>query len=185
MVQHVSLSAAGDIHVCKGADTATAGKVVVANGAGGQSFLTSNAHGGCYFVNYATPYTLVYPSSYTKLNPVTTAVGIGFDFTEGLNARLTYTGTIPCKARIFANLSLDQSVGANRDIGIIIAVNGNAVAGSEIFTTAPSGLKQLVSSFYDVSLTTNDYVEAFVINLGGSGDIKVYSYVLSALAVRG
>lgn len=185
MVAHSSFTATADLHVCKGAATASAGQIAVFNGASGQSNMYTNPHGLVYFVNYAAPNTITYPSTYTKINPVTVAGGVAKEFTEGTNAILTYTGTIATKARIIANVTLDQSVGANRDIGLKIYKNGSAIAGSEIFTTSPSGLKQLITSIFDVSLVTNDYLEAYVINLGASGDVNIYAYTLTVLGVRG
>lgn len=185
MVQHVSLTTSSEIHVCKGADTATVGQLPFFDGAGGQVNAYSNPHGSCYFVNYAAPYMLAYPAAYTKLAPVTVAGGVSIEVTEGLNARITYIGDYATKARVFANLTVDQSVGASRDIGLMIHKNGNPVAGSEIFTTAPSGQKQLISSLFDLSLVKNDYLELYAKNFGASGDINVYAYVLSLLGVRG
>lgn len=187
MVQHATLTASSDIHVCKGADTATVGQLPFFDGAGGQANAYSNPHGMCYFVDstLAAPYVLTYPAAYTKLAPTTIAGGIGLEVTEGVNARITYTGQYPTKARAICNISLDQSVGANRDLGIRLYKNGNPIAGSEIFTTAPSGLKQLITSIFDLPLAQNDYLECYVKNFGGSGDINIYAFVLNLIGVRG
>lgn len=187
MTQHSTLTATADIHVCKGADTAAAGQLPFFNGAGGQVNAYSNPHGMCYFVDstLAAPYVLAYPAAYTKLAPVTIAGGTAIEMTEGVNARVTYTGTYATKAQVICNISLDQSIGANRDIGLKLYKNAGALAGSEIFTTAPSGTKQLITSIFDVSLATNDYIECYAKNFGASGDINVYAFVLTLIGVRG
>lgn len=187
MVQHATLTASSDIHVCKGADTAAVGQLPFFDGAGGQVNAYSNPHGMCYFVDstLAAPYVLTYPAAYTKLAPTTVAGGIGLEVTEGTNARLTYTGTYATKARVVCNITLDQSVGANRDIGLKIYKNGGAIASSEIFTTAPSGLKQLITTISDIPLAQSDYLECYAKNFGASGDINIYTFVLNLIGVRG
>lgn len=187
MVQHATLTASSDIHVCKGADTAAAGQLPFFNGAGGQVNAYSNPHGMCYFVDstLAAPYVLTYPAAYTKLAPTTIAGGVAIEVAEGTNARITYTGAYATKARVICNITLDQSVGANRDIGLKIYKNGGAIASSEIFTTTPSGLKQLITSITDISLVQNDYLECYARNFGASGDINIYAFVLNLIGVRG
>lgn len=185
MVQHATLTATADIHVCKGADTATVGQLPFFDGAGGQVNAYSNPHGMCYFVNYAAPYVLTYPATYTKIGATTIAGSTSIEVTEGVNARLTYTGAYATKGMVICNISLDQASGANRDIGIKLYKNGAAVDGSEIFTTTTTGLKQHLSSSYTIALAQNDYLEAYAINLGASGDINVYSFVLDVVGIRG
>lgn len=184
-VQHSTLTLSSDIHVCKGAETAAVGQLPFFTGTGGQVNAYSNPYGIIYFVNLATPYTLAYSASYQKINPVTVGGMVNIEVTEGVNARLTYTGVYPTKARVICNVSLDQSVGANRDLGLQLHKNGSPVVGSEIFTTAPSGAKQLITSIFDLSLAQNDYMEAYAANFGGSGDIKIYAFTLNLLGVRG
>lgn len=187
MVQHATLSASSDIHVCKGADTAAAGQLPFFNGAGGQVNAYSNPHGMCYFVDstLAAPYVLTYPSAYTKLAPTTIAGSTSIEVIEGTNARLTYTGAYATKGIIVCNISLDQASGADRNIGIQLYKNGSALAGSEIFTTTTTTLKQHLSAAFTVPLVQNDYIEAYAKNFGGSGDINVYSFTLDLLGIRG
>ena len=172
------------LHECKGAAGASSGKVPIATGAGAATFRYINPRGAIHFVNVASPYVLTYPSAFTKLAPTTVASGTAIECTEASTARLTYTGTGNIQARIIANLSIDQSIGANRDLELSIYKNGTIVAGSNIVTTAPSGMKQLITSMIDVTLTTNDYVEAFIKNNGASGDVNVYTYFLSMSSTR-
>lgn len=172
------------LHESKGASGASSGKVAIATGAGTATFRYLNPKGAIHFVNIASPYVLTYPAAFTKIAPTTVASGTAIECTEASTARLTYTGTGNIQARITANLSIDQSVGANRDLELVIYKNGTIVAGSNIVTTAPSGMKQLITSIIDTTLASNDYVEAFIKNNGASGDINVYTYYLSLASTR-
>lgn len=183
-IQHSAIADA-DLHETKGAAGAAAGKAPIASGAGAAPFHYVNPLGNIYFINYAAPNTIVFPTAYTKINPVTTAGGVSVEVTEGANARLTYTGALTSKFRAVCNLSFAQSAGANRDIGLKLFKNGSAVAGSEIFATTTSGVITLITSIFDVSLATNDYIECFVQNKGASGDVQIYSYLLNILGIRG
>lgn len=183
-VSHTALPDA-DLHVCKGASGASAGQVIVFDGAGGQNTKYANPRGAVYFVNIGTPYTLTYPSTYAKAAPTTTAVGLATEYTEATTARLTYTGTDTLDTRVLVNMSVDQSIGANRDIRAKVYKTGVAVANSEVIVTTTSGEKHLMAIIADVSLATNDYLEVYMQNDGASGDINIYSFYLTAFSMRG
>lgn len=183
-IQHSAIPDA-DLHELKGAASAAAGKVPIASGAGTSPFGFANPLGAVSFVNFGAPYTLLYPAVYTKLAPTTTAGGVPIEVTEANTARLTYTGSLTSKCRIMCNLSLSQASGAARDLGLAIYKNGSIVAGSETFIGTTSAVVAQVTTVFDVSLATNDYVECYVINRGASGDISVYSFALTLIGVRG
>ena len=183
-ISHKNLPNA-QLHECKGASAASAGQVSVANGAGASSYKYINPHGAVSFVNIASPLTITYPSAFTKVQPTTTAAGNSVQFTEANTARLTYTGSDNVVGKVVANLSVDQSIGADRDIEIAIYKNGSIITNSNIITTSPSGMKQLITSVALVSLATNDYLECYIKNRGASGDVKVYTFYLEAIAFRG
>lgn len=200
-----------NLHEPKGADSATAKKVYVADGAGSGSWvklgpqslsnLTTNgtagqfiavdgsgnfvfataAHGSIYFYNIASPYTLTYPSVFTKVAPTTVANGLARDVVEGTNARLTYSNTGPAKLDIVFNLSIDQTSGAARDLEFALYKNGTTkINGSNMIVTTESGIKHAVSCHSDVALESGDYVEVWGKNNGGSGDVRVYTMSLFA-----
>ena len=183
-IQHSAIADA-DLHQCKGAATAAAGKVPIASGAGTATFGFANPSGSISFINYAAPYVLAYPAAYTKLAPVTAAGTIPIEVTEGNNARLTYTGTATTKFKAVCNLSFSQASGAARDISIALHKNGVIVGGSEIFVSTTTAVIAPITTMFDVSLATNDYVECYVINRGASGDISVRSFVLSLIGLSG
>jgi len=185
MVAHASLPEA-DLHECKGASTATVGKTIIAGGAGTASFKYANPHGSIYYSDLATGTTITYPSAYTKVNPTTIANGTSVEFTEATTAKLTYTGTDSLDTRVLCNITLDQSVGADRDIYFKLYKNGSAVTGSETGVTTQSGKKVNISIQFDVAnLATNDYLEVYCKNTGASGDVKIYSFYLTAFGMRG
>lgn len=185
MVAHASLPEA-DLHECKGASTATVGKTPIAGGAGTATFKYANPHGSVYYSDLATGTTISYPSAYTKVAPTTTANGTAVEFTEATTAKLTYTGTDSLDCRVLCNITLDQNVAADRDVYFKIYKNGSAVTGSEVGTTVAQAQKHNVSLQFDIpNIATNDYIEIYCKNTGASGDVKIYSFYLTAFCMRG
>jgi hypothetical protein len=159
------------------ATNGVAGQFVAVDGAG-NFVLASAPSGNIYFYNVASPYTLTYPSAFTKAAPTTTAGGSPVLMTEGTNARLTYTGTSATTLDIAYSISLDQASGSARDIQAAVYKNGTLVNGTHSIITTTSGEKHLVASHAKVSVVTNDYVEIYLQNNGASGDIRIYSFGL-------
>lgn len=184
MAQHKDLTGA-DLHIIKGADVALIGTVPISNGAGDAPFATMIPKAAIYFVNTATPYTLTYPATATKVAVTSIAVGATSEFTAGLTGRITYIGTTTLYTRVLAKLSVDQSIGADRDLEFYVYKNGVLVTGSTSIQTTQTGKKESIILVADVELATNDYVEVFVKNNGVSGDINVYTYYLAAFSMRG
>lgn len=192
--KNVSSALSNTVYVANGAGTGSWSKVpaqgingissngsvnqlLASNADGSFSFVNSTAHGGVYFVNIGAPNVVTYPSVYTKINPTTNSSGASpIEFTEGTNARLTYTGTRSRHAVIQASVSLAQSSGADRDVRIAIYKNGALLVSSESIITAVSGSKRSLSTIVDTPVATNDYFEAYVKNDGASGDVSVYTF---------
>jgi hypothetical protein len=156
-----------------------AGDTITVNGSG-NFVLTGTPHGQVHFYDLATPYTLTYPSAFTNLAPTTTAGGVPSNFTEATTARLTYTGTDTVPVSITYSVSLDQTSGTNKDIVVAIYKNGSVSNGYSI-TTTQSGQKHTLSGVHTVSMSTNDYVELYVLNNGASGNIRLYAMQLNAI----
>jgi hypothetical protein len=208
-VSHASLTGA-NLHEPKGADTATANKVYVSNGSGsgtwqklappqlaglstngaanqviavdgtGSFLFIGSPHGQIDFFNIASPYTLSYPASYTKLAPTTTAGGVPSDFTETTTARLTYTGTDTVPISFTYSLSVDQSAASSRNIVVAIFKNGTITNGRSVSTVSKDVISNIVGTNV-VNAATNDYFEVYAYNTGVSGDIRVYSMQLNAI----
>lgn len=206
-VQHSAIADA-NLHQPKGAATAAANETIHADGAGATSWekvspphlsgLTANGsvgqhidsngdgtfsmaylpHGSVYFNNYGTPYVQTYNAAYAKIGATTTVSGTPVGFTEATTNRLTYTGATRPHFKVSWSLSLDQATAANRDISIAVYKNGSVVANSEAHTTTVSGDKKNLSGFSDVDLAVNDYLELWILNRGGSGNMNIYSLVL-------
>jgi hypothetical protein len=156
-----------------------AGDVLTVNGSG-DFVLSGTPHGQVDFYNLSTPYTLTYPSSFTKLAPTTTAGGIPSNFTESTNGRLTYTGTDTVPVFISYSVSLDQTSGADRDLVVAIYENGSISGGHSVITTT-TGQKHTMVGITTITMATNDYVELYIQNTGGSGNIRLYAMQLNAL----
>lgn len=162
---------------------ATVNQLLTANGSGGVTYTTA-PHGRVSFNNVSVPYTLTYPSTYTKIAATTTASGMAVSFTEGTTSRLTYTGTATSHAHIAVTLSVSQAVGANRDLRFKLYHNGVAVNSTEVIMTTASAIKVSTAMHADVELATNDYIEVYAQNDGGSGDIIIYGLYIFALGMR-
>jgi hypothetical protein len=156
-------------------ESATAGSPLVADGAGGVSFSSSRAKGRFY--SSTTP--TVNNSSYAKAAPTTVAGGSGVSFTEGTNARLTYTGSVTKLFNVtgFAIAFLQATAGSPGTLNFQIYKNGVAVSNSLTSVSSSGPDEKLAAPFnVDVSLATNDYIEVYV-NAGGS------SFTLSKLTL--
>lgn len=206
-IQHSAIPDA-QLHQPKGASTAAVNTTIKSDGAGGTSWskiappnldgLTTNGsvgmhidsngdgtfgmdylpHGSVYFNNYAAPYTQTYAAAYAKIGATLTASGTPVEFTEATTNRLTYTGPTRPHFKVSYSISLDQAVGANRDISVAVYQNGAIVPNSESHSTTTSGNKVVLSGFSDVNLTLNDYLELWILNRGGSGDMRIYAMQL-------
>jgi len=161
------------------ASNGVSGQFVAVDGAG-NFVLASAPSGSVYFYNTATPYTLTYPSAFTKAAPTTTGSGTPTLITEATTARLTYTGTAATSLDVAFSVSLDQASGGARDIQAAIFKNGTVVPGSHGIITTTSGEKHIIACHADVAVVQNDYIEVYLKNDGASGDVRVYSFSLSA-----
>lgn len=157
----------------------TVGQFVAVDGAG-NFILASAPSGSIYFYNISTPYTLTYPSTFTKAEPTTIASGTAVLMTEGTNARLTYTGVATVGLDVVFTVSVDQASGSARDIEAAIYKNGSLVNGSNAIITATSGEKHSITCHADVVVATNDYIELYMKNGGASGDIRIYTFSVFA-----
>ncbi len=206
-VQHSAITDA-NLHQPKGASTAAVNTTIKSDGAGGTSWskvtppnlngITTNGsvgmhidsngdgtfnmsytpHGSTYFSNIGAPYVQAYGAAYAKIGATTTVSGSPIDFTEATTNRLTYTGATRPHFRVVWMCSLDQSVGANRDISVAVYKNGVVLPNSEGITTTTSGNKVMVTGLADVDLTTSDYLELWIFNRGGGGNMNIYTMSL-------
>lgn len=157
----------------------TVGTFLSIDGTGNFVFLPA-PHGQCDFFDatLAAPYTLAATSTYQKLAPTTTAQGSPALFTEGTNARLTYTGVDSVSMAINYNLSLNIGSSA-KDVTIAVYKNGAIVNGRTVSTTS-SSTKINMSGMTIVEMATNDYVEVYA-KISANDTINVYGFNLNAI----
>lgn len=204
-IQH-SLLTGTDLHEPKGVSSATSGQVYEATGTGTgawvdnvpdadsitDAMIQANAitasklaysRGNCYYYDAVTGHTIAYSASAVKADPTTIASGYASDVTEGTNARLTYTGTPTAIGGARAYIALEQSTGSNKNIEIQMTKNGVLIPGGQTVATTVSGEIHSMYVEANVQLTTNDYVEVWIKNLGGSGDTVVHSLNLTTTVI--
>ncbi len=155
-----------------------AGQVVSVDGTGQFALKWIAAKGFTWHANIASPTTITFPTTYTKVNVVTTAGGSGVETTEGTNSRITYTGTPTRRVIINANINIGQSSGADRDIRVALYKNGVIIAQSETILTLHTADKYQLSTLAEVDAATSDYFELYIRNDGASGDVIVYGFNL-------
>jgi hypothetical protein len=153
------------LHEPKGAATAGAGEVYIANGSGGGVW--RNAHNyvnGYIAFDSATPaYQHSVTTSFTPLDP-TFSVSVSKEWTgeSSPNARLVYSGTYNTVAQVNFTLSYKNSSGSSRNLELIFYKNGSSLNGGHIVVTADSGSWHLATLADVGSFSTDDYLEVFV-----------------------
>jgi hypothetical protein len=157
----------------------TVGTFLSVDGSGNFVFLPA-PHGQCDFFDatLAAPYTLSATTSYQKLAPTTTTGGSPALFTEGTNARLTYTGDDTVSMAINYNLSLNIGSSA-KDVTIAVYKNG-AIANGRTVSTTSSSTKINISGMTVIDMATNDYVEIYA-KISATDTINVYGFNLNAI----
>jgi len=180
-IEHVNITDP-EIHEPKGlAAVTTANETYLSDGAGSGSWQHTNQHGGLYFNNVSSPYTLAATTSYQKLAPTTTATHL-HAFTHSNTGRLTYTGSATRHVFFTGTLSLDHSAGANRDITLSLYENGVLATGAEFIATTKSGEKIIYAIDWDLIMATNDYVEIWA-KISTATTINIYSMHFNCLGV--
>ena len=152
------------LHEPKGASTALAGQIYVADGAGSGDWVeNSRIFGGYLTFSTSSPYAHSVTTSDTVLNPTFgVSVNNGFTGLSSPNARLRYDGTAPINGAVQICLSFKNNSGTNRDLELIFRKNGSSLNGGHAIATATSGeWKTLVLSDYG-PFSTNDYLEVFI-----------------------
>lgn len=171
-VQHSAITEAQGIHEPKGVSTASSGQVYIADGAGSGDWRYL-PHSLCYYDNIGTGTTFTTPSSYTLINPVTSADSAPHGFTHNSAARLTYTGTETIDFTVMVSITLKHSSATLVDTFFQIYKNGTGVTGAQHATAALSGNYTHVSLISHLSLATNDYIEVY--GKTASGNIVIHS----------
>jgi hypothetical protein len=165
---NVNHSALSDpyLHEPKGASTAAAGEVYLANGAGSGAWTELSRYVNGYVAfNAVTPYAYQHSvtTAYTPLNPTfALEASNGFIASASPNARLVYTGTESIVASVNFTIAYKNDSGTLRDFELVFYKNGAVMNGGHIIVSAVSG-EWNSATLTDLStLNTNDYIEVFV-----------------------
>lgn len=98
-------------------------------------------------------------------------------FTATAAGRLTYTGTTTRVFKVDAHIS---ATGASDSptTSLLIAKNGTVIAGSEMATQLQNTHEESISTSWELSLVTGDYIELFIENNSNTVDILVDRAIL-------
>lgn len=102
------------------------------------------------------------------------------NFTASTAGRLTYTGASPRVFIVDVVITADTATGDNKVVSLYLAKNGAVIAGSEISVDVSNGVEKTLTSLWIVSLSTNNYLEAFIANDTDDVDILVPQAILRA-----
>jgi hypothetical protein len=151
------------LHEPKGVAAANAGEVYIADGAGSGDWTQKHRHvGGHLTFSTSSPYAHSTTTSDSALNPTFTLVdNNGFSGLSSPNARIQYDGTEDISAALTATFSIQQASGTNRQVEVVFYKNGSALAGSRVITTAASGEWHQITTAFNTTISTNDYIEVF------------------------
>ena len=102
----------------------------------------------------------------------TFAVNGTSNFTSDTTGRLTYTGGTTEVMRFMASVSIDVA-GTNQELTVHLAKNGVVIPAAKISRVVSSGATGNVGVFYNISMTSSDYLEVFVSNDTSTNNITV------------
>ena len=99
-------------------------------------------------------------------------------FTGTAAGRLTYNGAKDVTVPITASLTVEPVSGGSIDISIEIAINGVVASGSKRVGNASSGNPTSITVPWQEVLSSTDFIEVFVANEDGTGNVLVSSAIL-------
>ena len=108
----------------------------------------------------------------------TFTVGIQSGFTGDTTGKIVYNNT---ETRVFAvhvTATISPSTANNQDLFIQIAKNGTVEAGSKIVRKVDAAETANCSTFFNVSLAQNDYIELYVGNDSSTDNLVVSEAIL-------
>jgi hypothetical protein len=94
-------------------------------------------------------------------------------FTCTTAGRATYNGERDIVIPVDITLSAAPVSGTNKTVKIYLAKNGTAIANSEMLSRIDSGDSKNISTMWQLSITTGDYLEVFVANGSDTTNILV------------
>lgn len=99
-------------------------------------------------------------------------------FTGTAAGRLTYNGVSTESFPIAARVSIEPATGTNKDVGVVLAKNGTVIANSKAVGRTDSANPISVTTIWQVSMATTDFIEVFLSNETDTIDVLGSSAVL-------
>jgi len=123
----------------------------------------------------AQPYAQVSVQGNTGATTISTAgtpvkasatyvVGIQSGFTGDTTGKIVYNGTSARVAAVHVSATFSPVAANNQEVFIQVAKNGTVEAGSKITRKVDSAESANASTFFNVSLSQNDYIELYIGN---------------------
>ena len=138
-------------------------------------------HYGLVHVQGNSTETTISAAGTAVLANATFTVSDTLDFDGTTAGRLTYTGTPTVVLTVKATVSLNTAAGSNKDLAIYIAKNGTVISGTKMIREVDHNQQGNTGTFWNVSFSTNDYVELFVSNETDTNNIIVESAIIGVI----
>ena len=137
----------------------------------------------------AQPYAQVTVQGNTGATTISTAgtpvkgaatyvVGIQSGFTGDTTGKIVYNGTAARVAAVHVSATFSPVASNNQEIFIQIAKNGAVEAGSKITRKVDAAESANASSFFNVSLAQNDYIELYIGNDTSTDNVVLVDAIL-------
>ncbi len=103
----------------------------------------------------------------------TWAAQIESNFTGNTTGRLTYNGSSTEVVSASVSITFSHSGGGTDDLAVYIAKNGSVITASKLVRAVTGAAKGNVGTFFNISMSAQDYLEVFVANDSDTSDITV------------
>ena len=110
----------------------------------------------------------------------TFVVGAVSGYTGDTTGKVTHTGDTAIDV-INALATIDVASGSNRLVSIYIAKNGTIIPETKMSDTISTGHPRSITTFANISLASNDYIEIYVRNESTTDNLTVTNAILGAL----
>ena len=171
-------------------------RYLVADGAGGCTW-QEMPYGGVTYENRTTPVQITGSggTSDIRVNTIFTTecseTNSSSEFTVATTGEIQYTGTLTKHMHIALSLSADLATAATNNVVASIywyddsAATWGRVTGSDVIFTANNTTVSSTAIHADIMLDQNDKLTLALQNIGGTADVRVYSYYLFAMGMPG
>jgi hypothetical protein len=95
------------------------------------------------------------------------------NFTGNTTGRLTYNGSSTEVVSASVSITFSHSGGGTDDLAVYIAKNGSVITASKLVRAVTGAAKGNVGTFFNISMSAQDYLEVFVANDSDTSDITV------------